>query len=571
MDSSEGGERTVINWIRRSFKNRIFTTVLLVTLVPLLLCNVLMMKIVVRRSETALETQAQQEMSALSDSWNSTMASISTAIDDLCDSTVVRSALRQSNSQSRTLYQLLYRETRSCRSYGRFGVYDAGGQCLYSTDSTYALQAMDTSWGVLRSAGESSSIVYGRDDSDSLTVARSVRTQEGEILGYIAAQLDLDSLSALLPLSSGNDFILLDGTWRILYSSRGAQVESDINALRSQLLQGKSLNDSDDEYYYYAQRHEQSGVTMLLRQSKVYTPQVMASLYSLCAFTGVLCLALSLLSAFIISSYLSKPIQELDEAMGQVEKGRLDIQLESDRSDELGRLTSSFNRMTREYSQNLERSVQRERELNETRLSMFQAQLNPHFLYNTLDSMKWLGITNKVPQVADMATDLASLLRAAVSGNKVISLEGELELLERYLDIQSLRFGDSFTWEMDIPDCLQHCLIPKLVLQPLVENAIIHGVSDMPDGYIKISARSENNDLLLSVSDNGQGMSEELLSCLNSPDRELPEGHLGLNNVQRIVRLYYGEGYGISAKAGESSGSVVQIRLPIVKKEVEDA
>jgi two-component system sensor histidine kinase YesM len=185
--------------------------------------------------------------------------------------------------------------------------------------------------------------------------------------------------------------------------------------------------------------------------------------------------------------------------------------------------------------------------------------------------MKWLGITNSVPQVADMATDLASLLRAAVSGNKVISLEGELELLERYLDIQSLRFGDSFTWEMDIPDCLQHCLIPKLVLQPLVENAIIHGVSDMPDGYIKISARAENNDLLLSVSDNGQGMSPELLSCLNAPDRELPEGHLGLNNVQRIVRLYYGEGYGISAKAGEKGGSVVQIRLPMVKKEVEDA
>jgi two-component system sensor histidine kinase YesM len=257
--------------------------------------------------------------------------------------------------------------------------------------------------------------------------------------------------------------------------------------------------------------------------------------------------------------------------MGQVEKGKLDIQLESDRSDELGRLTASFNRMTREYRQNLERSVQRERELNETRLSMFQAQLNPHFLYNTLDSMKWLGITNKVPQVADMATDLASLLRAAVSGNKVISLEGELELLERYLDIQSLRFGDSFTWEMDIPDCLQHCLIPKLVLQPLVENAIIHGVADMPDGYIKISARAENNDLLLSVSDNGQGMSPELLACLNSPDRELPEGHLGLNNVQRIVRLYYGDGYGISAKAGEKGGSVVQIRLPMVKKEVEDA
>ena len=103
----------------------------------------------------------------------------------------------------------------------------------------------------------------------------------------------------------------------------------------------------------------------------------------------ILCLLLGLLCAWLLSRYLSKPVNELDEAMKRVEKGDYAAELSSDREDEMGRLTASFNRMTREYRQNLERSVQRERELNETELSMMQAQLNPHFLYNTLDSIKW--------------------------------------------------------------------------------------------------------------------------------------------------------------------------------------
>ena len=225
---------------------------------------------------------------------------------------------------------------------------------------------------------------------------------------------------------------------------------------------------------------------------------------------------------------------------------------------------------TREYRQNLEHSVQREREINELQLSMMQAQLNPHFLYNTLDSVKWLGVTNHVPQVASMATNLAALLRAGISGDKFITLEEELELLEKYLDIQSLRFEDRFAWETDVDERFQHCIVPKLITQPLVENAIIHGVADMDDGYVKLTAREENGTLVLSVQDNGEGIPQEILDRLNSPDREMPAGHLGLRNVDRIVRLYYGEEYGISASAAPGEGSCVELRLPMKMKEKMD-
>ena len=280
---------------------------------------------------------------------------------------------------------------------------------------------------------------------------------------------------------------------------------------------------------------------------------------------GLLCLGLCLVCAWWLSRHLSEPVGELDAAMGRVERGDYDVRICSTRQDEMGRLAASFDRMTQEYQQNLARSVQRERELNETRLRMLQSQLNPHFLYNTLDCMKWLGVTHGVVQVATLATDLAALLRAGISGSERITLEEELELIRRYLDIQEIRFGDRFVCEIDVDERFQHCVVPKLVLQPLVENAIIHGVADSDEGFIKLWAEQQGDDLLLMVSDNGGGIPEDVLRRLNGHET-IPGSHLGLNNVDRIVRLSYGESYGLTARVTEQ-GSLVCLRLPIQRGE----
>ena len=145
-----------------------------------------------------------------------------------------------------------------------------------------------------------------------------------------------------------------------------------------------------------------------------------------------------------------------------------------------------------------------------------------------------------------------------------------MEFISVNTDIQSLRFEDRFAWETDVDERFQHCIVPKLITQPLVENAIIHGVADMDDGYVKLTAREENGTLVLSVQDNGEGIPQEILDRLNSPDREMPAGHLGLRNVDRIVRLYYGEEYGISASAAPGEGSCVELRLPMKMKEKMD-
>ena len=194
---------------------------------------------------------------------------------------------------------------------------------------------------------------------------------------------------------------------------------------------------------------------------------------------------------------------------------------------------------------------------------MMQAQLNPHFLYNTLDSMKWMGVTHGVPQVATLAQDLAGILRTSISGEEFVTLGCELELLERYIDIQLIRFEDRFACEIEVDDALMNLLVPKMVLQPIVENAVIHGVRDMDDGYIKVYARCEDGELRLYVQDNGRGMDSEQSGALSFGVSSKPGEHLGLYNVDSILRLHYGEAYGLSVRSRPGEGCLVMVRLPV--------
>ena len=558
-------------WIKSSFRNRLFVTLLLATLLPLLLCDVVMMRIIITRNERALAEQASAGLARLHEDMDWLLDELESTADCLAANTAVRSALRRGDNDSRLLYQVLYQNTGKMREYARFHIYDRFGQCRYSTDNVVAEEQLDPAWGVLYSAGKSRGLVYRSGAEQGLLAARAVRTHDGRVLGYVVMGVEQAGFDRLLGshIDTGSDLILVDGLWHNIYCSQSSRAEEMVQSLKDRLLAGQALNGERDEYNYCVEPLERDGFCLVLKQPKTYTATVKQSIEVVSLLTGILCLLLCLWTAWTLSRYLSKPVHEMDEAMGRVEKGEYDVSIQTDASDEFARLAASFNRMTAEYRQNLARSVQRQKELNETQLRMMQAQLNPHFLYNTLDSIKWMGITNGVPQIGDITTDLAELLRAGISGDKLITLEEELELIERYIDIQSIRFEDSFTCEIDVEERFMHCVLPKLVLQPLVENSIIHGLAGKEDGYIKLWAERDGDDLKLCVWDNGCGIPQEVLDKLNSPDKTLPGGHLGLNNVDKIIRLYYGDSYGITAHTYRGEGSCIELRLPMQIKGTE--
>lgn len=572
-------------WIRRSFGNRIFATVLIVTLLPLLVCNVELVQLLRIRSELGLRQEATQQLAQLEDALSDLDSTLCSVVKSLADSTSVKSTLRQSDDSSRVMYQLLHQAGIPLLDYARLHLFDSEGICLYTTDSTagpqlaasgsdLSAQKWPTDWGILYAASLTDSLVLrSTEEGFPLVAAQSVRSHEGIVLGYIVITLESDSFSRLFSglYSPTTNVLLLDSLWQTIYHTQPAQTSDLVTRLRSQLLSGEELSVAEGEYHFYIRQHPGTGFYLVLQQPVRFSTSVMRTIYVLSFLTGILCLILCLICSWHLSRHLSQPVNELDRAMQLVQAGQLDVCLRNDREDELGRLSESFNRMTQEYRLNLERSVQRQKELNETQLRMMQAQLNPHFLYNTLDSMKWMAVASHVPKVAMLATDLAAILRTSISGSELYTLEQELNLLERYIDIQSLRFEDSFTCEIDIPEQFQHCIVPKLVLQPLVENAIIHGVCDREDGYIKLYAEKKDDDLLIYVSDNGCGLPPEILNCLNSPDACITGGHLGLNNVNRILRLYFGDGYGLSATSEPGQGSILCVRLPYKKEEAPHA
>ena len=196
---------------------------------------------------------------------------------------------------------------------------------------------------------------------------------------------------------------------------------------------------------------------------------------------------------------------------------------------------------------------------------MMQSQLNPHFLYNTLDTMKWVAKANHIPEIATLAAKLAKILRTSISSAQFITLQEEMTLVESYAKIQKIRFAGRFLYETEVPDMLEDCVIPKMILQPLVENAIIHGLDGCANGYICIYAAQKDGILRISVTDDGCGMGQEMLDWMNSPNPAKRDGHLGLYNVIQILKLYYGEEYGIQAES-DTSGTTVTIRLPAKKE-----
>lgn len=547
--------------IRRSFTTRIFATVLLVALVPLAITNYAMLPLLLDGVEAQRARQAQGRLQTAALRLGEMAGRLTARMNAVAESPALGEGAF-SPAGEEALYQALFSLLEPVYEEGRFYLYSQDGG-VYAVNGGAQAPEFTPDWGVFRAAAQQpGETIFLPADGTALCAARTVGT------GFLLAQVDAARLDALLLDCCGENenLLALNAQGRLTYALQPANAQPVAQALRRQLLAGETLAGMGDENNYHLLREETTGLFLILQQPRVFNAGVRETYSLVCAVMGLLCLLLCLWGGWVLSRHLSRPVRELSAAMEQAQQGNFSLRLPAGREDELGRLNDSFNRMMTEYQENLRRSVQHEKELNDARLRMMQAQLNPHFLYNTLDSLKWMGVAHNAPQVSALAADLASLLRASISGNEFVTLEEELELVERYIDIQSIRFADRFVCEIAVDEQYQGCMVPKLVLQPLVENAILHGVSDREDGYIKLWAEGDEKTVTLFVSDNGCGMPPEMVAAINRGDAREAGGHLGIYNVNSIIKLHFGAQYGISASSAPGRGSRVRVRLPNHKK-----
>ena len=285
---------------------------------------------------------------------------------------------------------------------------------------------------------------------------------------------------------------------------------------------------------------------------------------------GVICLLTTFLFSLLISAAITRPISRLERRMEAAEKGNLEVVSQTYPSDEVGRLSQRMDSMLTRIKVLMQEVVSEQEAKRKSEMKALQAQINPHFLYNTLDSIVWMAETNNSEVVA-MTEALARLFRITLSrGEDQITLEQELEHVRNYLIIQSIRYVNKFDYQIDADESLFQYKVLKLILQPLVENSIYHGIKNKRQkGHISITAKSIDGRLLIEVSDDGIGMSPEraasLLHTAPGSGRDRLSG-IGVRNVHERIQLYYGPDYGLQFESSPGAGTTVKIWLPMVSE-----
>lgn len=284
---------------------------------------------------------------------------------------------------------------------------------------------------------------------------------------------------------------------------------------------------------------------------------------------------LLLLYSIKVSRRITGPLQMLSRKAEQFGSDNFDSTPVETNIVELKILDRNFDKMAGRINSLMDRQRQDQQSLHRAELELLQAQINPHFLYNTLDSIAILAESQREEDVIDMVNSLSTFFRNSLNrGEDIISLRSELIQARSYLEIQQIRYSDILTWEIDVPENIQDCSVPKLILQPLIENALYHGIKNRRGrGLITITGEESGDDLLLHVTDNGAGMTEEQLALLQSGSFEEHHSGLGLKNVHQRIRLYCGAPYGLYFDSVSGAGTTVTVRLPrcgvsAIRKEV---
>ncbi len=285
------------------------------------------------------------------------------------------------------------------------------------------------------------------------------------------------------------------------------------------------------------------------------------------AFIGMLCFIFLMAISFILSRMITKPIQVLRDSMVRVQHGDFSFSLPALGHYEVAELAYDFNIAIKKIGELIEENKVEQELKRKHELRALQAQINPHFLYNTLDSIIWMIECEEYEDAIDMTTALAHFFRLGISkGKDIISIRSVTDHIESYLTIQKLRYKDTLDYTIDVDPELYEYQTLKLLIQPFVENSIYHGIKNKNgSGQIEIKGYKENNRLVFTVSDNGVGLSEENIKMLESFKKPtLGTSGIGIYNVRQRIKLFFGEEFDVKYTSKLNEGTTVKIILPLI-------
>ncbi len=565
----------MFKYIRSSFRRELLYSLILVSILPLIISSYFMVRIFKQQIRAAEDKTVNAKISDIKLTLNDYFYKIDDIGKKINDEDDFISSLKSYNEDDFiNLHQKLVVTSADLRRFAQFEIYDLNGLCILATNTGALDTYMDTYWGPLKEAQSKEGDFSLRVERDYLNdplvsnvvMAKSLIDKDLEGVGYLVIRFRDNAFDLLLGEKYNlKDFIaILDSNFNTIYDTGIKYERPFADTLKERVIGGEDINQLLDEYSLSMSELEGNNIYLLLQKDSFFTSNVDTTILRIVGIMIILSFLLSTIASLTLSRNLFKPIHTISDAMGELEKGNLDSKIQIDRIDELGGLALSFNSMSENLKSHMDNRVKQEKELNESNIKMMQAQLNPHFIYNTLDTIKWVAKSKKVPEIVTLSTRLAKILRASISSNQLIELGEELNMVRNYMEIQQLRFDNKFTLKIDVNRDYYTYIIPKLSIQPLVENAVIHGLSDQDYGQIDISARVEGKKLFISVSDNGIGIDDNKLADINKRIKRDDLDGFGIFNIDKIIKLRYGEDYGLYLRKGDKGGIVSTIILPCI-------
>ena len=411
--------------------------------------------------------------------------------------------------------------------------------------------------------------MYRNADTPVITMGKKViALSSGETLGYLFINISVDYLENLSN-TDANHYYLYDTTGKCIHTDLDEFYQ---NTAETFLAKGKSSRTIHYQGSYYAAREtilENWGWRIVsVTDLDAYYLNIYQFI-AILSFTMLVVLLMLLLLSSYVTSILTKPLNLLTKGAEEIAAGNLDVRFDFKSRDDIGRMGQVFNHMAEEISLLIHRVDEEAASKRSYELALIQEQVKPHFLYNSLDIIMVLIEMGKHKEATRVTRKLAEYYRNSLSSSaEFIPLAKEFQIIEDYLDLQLMRYQDNFTYSLNLPKEYGDVMIPKLTLQPLVENALYHGLKENIEwGNIDVSATPVENTLRITISDNGLGMTQKTLAELQDPNGA-PDKHFGVYSVRHRLELYYPGTCDFQIASKFNEGTTITITLPLTNRDV---
>ncbi|TBL78970.1 cache domain-containing sensor histidine kinase [Paenibacillus thalictri] len=418
-----------------------------------------------------------------------------------------------------------------------------------------------------------------------ILLTRSFKSFSGLPAGYLVMRIDGKHILKKFKdtnLGQGSDIFILNGEGNVI-SSQNPEMQAAKPYRDASLIEELKKHKEQDLFsfngtvsgkrnliaYHYIPSADWY-VVSLIPFTYLNAESVKTSIYIL--VLGVICFLMALILSYYVSKSISRPLKHLVNSMNNVKLGNLVTQINDNSSDELGKAATNFNHMVKEIKYLIDEVTKKEKLKRVAELKSLQAQINPHFLSNSLNTVRWLANIQKAESISSIITSLIQLLHGCMGkGSALISVREEMEYVKDYLNIMAYRDYDKFKVHYELEESILDFHTLKFILQPIVENCLLHGLEPMEgQGLIIIKGYRIGDELKIVVTDNGVGMNSDIVShVLQKPSTNKPIGlsGIGIRNVDERIKLYFGEKYGIAIQSIANLYTTVEITLPAVREE----